>query len=243
MANKTETTLKAGYLPILDGTNYTNWSGRIKVHLRRKELWNVCTVPMNPLATSEEKEKYNKSNFEAIAIIIPRLNTSCYNEVVNKETIDVSTLLWKKITNQYASHSVVNRGRVFMRWSNMMYDGNLQEYIDKTRSSLLDIKSVNISIPKELISYLILSKLLNHDLEQIVDWIALSPDCTKDPYLILNALQTFQTHKLNQESGFAASALISATNKKFPVKVVPLCGFGEHNPEVTSHSKSRCFEK
>jgi hypothetical protein len=100
MANKTKTTLKADYLPILDGTNYTNWSGRIKVHLCGKDLWNVCTLPMNLLATSEEKEKYNKSNFEAIALIIPRLNARCYNKVVNKETIDVATLLWKKITDQ-----------------------------------------------------------------------------------------------------------------------------------------------
>ena len=77
MADKIETTMKADYLPILDGTNYTDWSGQIKVHLCGKELWNVCTVPMNPLATIEEKEKYSKSNFEAIAIIIPQLNERC----------------------------------------------------------------------------------------------------------------------------------------------------------------------
>jgi hypothetical protein len=132
MTNKIETTLKEDYLPILDGTNYTNWSGRIKVHLCGKDLWNVCTVPLNPLATAEEKEKYNKSNYEAIAIIIPCLNARCYDRVVNKDTINTASLLWKKITDQYASHSVVNRGRVFMRWSNLTYDGNLQNYIDKT---------------------------------------------------------------------------------------------------------------
>jgi hypothetical protein len=155
----------------------------------------------------------------------------------------MATLLWKKITDQYTSHSVVNCGQVLMQWSNLAYNGNLQDYIDKTRSLLLDIESVDIAIPKELISYSILGKLLNHDLKQIIDCIALSPDCIQDPYLVLNALQTFQTHKLNQESGVAASALISATSKKFLVKVVPLGGFGDHNPEVTSHDKCRCFER
>jgi hypothetical protein len=116
MAEKIETTLKADYLPILDNTNYTNWSGRIKVHLCGKDLWNVCTVPVNPLATDDKKEKYTKSNYEAIEIIIPRLNACCYNEVVNKDTIDTATLLWQKITNQYASHSVVDLGCVFMCW-------------------------------------------------------------------------------------------------------------------------------
>jgi hypothetical protein len=154
--------------------------------------------------------------------------------VVDKNTIDVVTLLWKKISNQYASHSVVNCGWVFMQWSNLTYGGNLQDYINKTRSSLLDIKSIDISIPKELILYLILSKLLHHDLEQIVERITLSPNCTEDLYLVLNALQTFQTHKLNQESGSSAIAMMSSANKKFPVKVVQLCGFGKHNLEVTS---------
>ena len=100
-----------------------------------------------------------------------------------------------------------------MQWSNITYNGNLQNYINKTQSSLLDIELVDISIPKELISYLILGKLLNHDLKQIVDHIALSSNCTKDPYLVLNALQKFQTHKLNQELGASAVAMLSLTNK------------------------------
>jgi hypothetical protein len=97
MTDKIKTNLKADYLPILDGINFTNWLGRIKVHLRGKDIWNACTVPLNPLATVEEKEKYSKSNFGVIAIITPRLNARCYNEVVNKDTIDVAALLWKKI--------------------------------------------------------------------------------------------------------------------------------------------------
>jgi hypothetical protein len=60
---------------------------------------------------------------------------------------------------------------------------------------------------------------------------------------VLNALQTFQTHKLNQESGTSAVAMVSTSNKKFPVKVIPLCGFGEHNPKATSHNEPCCFEK
>jgi hypothetical protein len=71
MTDKIETTLKADYLPILDGTNYTNWSGRIKVHLRGKELWNTCTSVLLPTATNKEETKFIKANNEAIAIIIP----------------------------------------------------------------------------------------------------------------------------------------------------------------------------
>jgi hypothetical protein len=190
-------------------------------------------------ATDVEETKFVKANNEAIAIIIPCLNSCCYNKVVNKETIDSAYLLWEKISTQYASHSVVNQGRVYMKWSNLTYSGDLQEYIDKTRSSLLDIESVNIIIPKELVLYLVLGKLLNQDLDQIVDRIALSPDCTKDRYLVLNALQTFHTHKLNKasESASASALATSTTNPKFTSKVVHYCGGGDNNPLATTHSE------
>jgi transposase InsO family protein len=244
MTDKIETTIKTDYLPILDGTNYTNWSGRMKVHLRGKELWDVCTlglVTIGPLPpSSKEKAKFKKANNKAIAIIIPHLNARCYNEVVNKNAINEAALLWAAISAQYALHSVVNCGRVYMNWSNLSYKGDLQEYIDKTCSSLLDIKSVDITIPKELISYLILGKLLDQDLDQVVDQIALSPESTKDPYIVLNSLQSFYTHKMNKKEG-KATAMVTTT--KFPSKVIHYCGSSKHNPLSTNHVEARCFEK
>jgi hypothetical protein len=115
-----------------------------------------------------------------------------------------------------------------MLWSNLSYNGDLQEYINKTQSSLLDI-----TIPKELVLYLILGKLLNQGLKQIIDFIALSPDCTKDPYLVLNALQTFHTHKLNKSEAKNNAVALLTSQKKFPTKLVQLCGFGKHNPKAT----------
>ncbi|PLW21655.1 hypothetical protein PCANC_03216 [Puccinia coronata f. sp. avenae] len=202
MTDRIKTTFKTNYLPVLDGTNYTNWAGRLKVHLRGKGLWDVCMAGLTMPATDDDQ------------------------------------------LNQYASHSVVNCGRVYMKWSNLSYDGNLQVYINQTRASLLNIKTVNITIPKELVLYLILGKLLNKDLDQVVNKIVLSPNCTKDPYLVLNALQTYHTHKLNKLTPNPATALVAATpTSKFPFKVVHYCGYGKHNPEVTSHTESRCFEK
>ncbi|EHS63673.1 hypothetical protein PGT21_007276 [Puccinia graminis f. sp. tritici] len=33
-------------LPILNADNYSSWYGRMKVHLRGKDLWNVCITKM-----------------------------------------------------------------------------------------------------------------------------------------------------------------------------------------------------
>jgi hypothetical protein len=47
----------------------------------------------------------------------------------------------------YASKSVINRGRVFMKWSALTFSRDLQVFINNMRSALLDIESVGIDIP------------------------------------------------------------------------------------------------
>jgi hypothetical protein len=125
-------------------------------------------------SSDKDRLAYVKANNKAITIIVPRLNARVYNKVVNKETIDYAVLLWDRITSQYASHSVVNCGRVYMRWSNLLYGGDLQTYINKTCAPIPNIETVNITITKELPSYLILGKFLNKDLDQVVGKISLS---------------------------------------------------------------------
>jgi hypothetical protein len=68
MMDRTEIMYKINYLPVLDGTNYTNYLGRIKVHLHGKGLWDVCMAGLTVSETNEEQLKYVKSNNEAIAI-------------------------------------------------------------------------------------------------------------------------------------------------------------------------------
>jgi hypothetical protein len=136
---------------MLDGTNYTNWSGRLKVHLRGKGLWYVCMAGLSIPSLDKDRLSYVKAKNKAITIIVPRFNVRVYNEVVKKDTIDYVMLLWDKIASQYTSHLVVNYNHVYMRWSNLLYDCDLQAYINKTCASLLDIETVNITISKELV--------------------------------------------------------------------------------------------
>ena len=138
-----------------------------------------------------------------------------------------------------------------MKWSALTYDGNLQIFINNMQSALRDIKSVEIVIPPTIISYVVLGKLMKaKELDQIVDKIALSENSVKTPYLVLDALQTDYTHYLNKtmsgEQTSLATDLIAASSLsslQFPSKVIPLCGNGQHNPLVKSHSELRCFQK
>ena len=105
------------------------------------------------------------------------MNERFFNEVVNTTTIDSAHLLWTKISQQYTSQSIVNQGRVFMKWSALTYNGNLQAFINNMRSALCNIKSIEIVIPPTIISYVVLGKLMKvKELDQIVDKITLSED-------------------------------------------------------------------
>jgi hypothetical protein len=129
-----------------------------------------------------------------------------------------------------------------MGWSAEVYKGNLQEYIDRTRAHLLDIDAVGITLPLDIISYLFLGKLMHDDkLDKIVNNCAMSEDCTSSPYLVLDALQTWLTHKGSKKESDQGTA--TPGNGKFLFKIVHLCANNNHNPEATTHVESRCYEK
>ena len=109
MLERTEKdTAASNGVPVLDGSNYTSWHSRMFIYLRGKELFDCCIIPIDDSASETDKAAYNKAGHKAIAVITLRINPRCYNEVVNSTTISNPILLWKKISAQYASHSVIN---------------------------------------------------------------------------------------------------------------------------------------
>ncbi|EFP86141.2 uncharacterized protein PGTG_12097 [Puccinia graminis f. sp. tritici CRL 75-36-700-3] len=191
MANNPSELIKTEHLlPILNGKNYPSWYGRTKVQLRGKDLWSVCiTPPAEPstLAISAAPISTTSSD-HTISIIVPRLSQRCYNECVNNTTSDSAYLLWKKIAYQYTSRTVINQGQVYMTWSALVYKGDLQDYIDDTRACLIDIDAVGINVLLKVIAYLILGKIMNQDLDQIIDKLALDEKVNSNPYMVLNEL-------------------------------------------------------
>jgi transposase InsO family protein len=237
-------------IPILDGDNYTAWSSRMKIFLRGKKVFHACSSGWDETAPQDVKANYLAANNEAISFMVAHMNKRCFNEVVDTSTINSAHLLWTKISQQYASQSIVNRVRVFMKWSALTYNGDLQSFINNMRSALRDIELVEIVIPPTIISYVVLGKLMKvKELDQIVDKITLSKDSVETPYLVLDALQTYYTHNTNKTMSndcvAPATALVSSSSgpSQFPSKIVPLCGNGQHNPLVKIHLESRCFHK
>ncbi|MBW0551789.1 hypothetical protein O181_091504 [Austropuccinia psidii MF-1] len=90
-------------IPTLDGSNYSQWHIRMKIHLQSKDLLDVCEKPLSEDANTTAASKWKKASHEAINIIISRISDRVFLEVVNPTTTEKADLLWSKIKNQYAS--------------------------------------------------------------------------------------------------------------------------------------------
>lgn len=132
------------FIPVLNGTNFSVWKGRMKIHLCSKDLLDVCEKEPAEDANATTIKKWNKASYEAVGIITSRINQTVFIEVMNSKTEDNACLLCTKINSQYASTTALNRGRVWMEWEALCFKGDLQSFIQKCRKILLDVASINI---------------------------------------------------------------------------------------------------
>ncbi|MBW0538054.1 hypothetical protein O181_077769 [Austropuccinia psidii MF-1] len=248
MTNKLLEAKDSSNIPVLNGLNHSEWYRRIKIFLQSKELLDVCINQVDNDANTTFKKKWTKASSDAIILISSKLDPTIFSEVVDDETIDDAYLLWNKINNQYASKTAINRGRVVMDWEAISYRGNLDEFIIKCRKAMIDMASVNIKIPPDVLLYWILGKLCDdRNMYHLADSLAMSPDATENPNTTLNRLQSFARHQESKHHSLAvgkdSAALVTTTNtsSQFPSKMVYFCANGTHNPLNTTHKPSRFY--
>ncbi|MBW0501757.1 hypothetical protein O181_041472 [Austropuccinia psidii MF-1] len=134
----------------------------------------------------------------------------------------------------------MNKGTVWMNRQKINYNSNLQSYIDSTRRFLLDLQSVSILLPPEILSYIILGKLANNSsLSQIIKMITLNDSLIERPNQVLLQLQEYAKSIENPSS--SVSALVASSEHQF--KITHYCSNGLHNPKCTTHRKEDCYAK
>ncbi|MBW0531175.1 hypothetical protein O181_070890 [Austropuccinia psidii MF-1] len=177
-------------IPILDGTNYSEWYLRMCFLLWSKDLLEVCKKAIGQDATPSAVNQWNKLSFEEITTIASRINCRVFLEFINSKTSDKANLLWSKINKQYASKRAMNKGRVWMNWQKANYSGNLHHYIEEARKFLLELDSISVKIPSKILSYIILGKLARDPkLNQIIKLLTLNKEIIKKTDQILSLLQ------------------------------------------------------
>ncbi|MBW0579489.1 hypothetical protein O181_119204 [Austropuccinia psidii MF-1] len=233
------------HIPLLDGTNYSEWYLHMRFLLRSKELLDVCKNPIGQDSSTTARNRWNKLSFKAITLITSRINHHLFLEVVRPKTSDKDNLLWTCINEHYVSKRNMNKGRVWMNWQKLNYTGNLQSYIDNTQRFLLDLQSVSVKLPPEILSYIILGKLGNESsLNQVVEMITLNDSLLEKPDQVLLRLQEYanlQVAKTIAKEPNPVSALISSSEHQF--KITHFCSNGIHNPKCTTHRKEDCYSE
>ncbi|MBW0500847.1 hypothetical protein O181_040562 [Austropuccinia psidii MF-1] len=164
----------------------------MKAHLRSRDLLEVCEHPPGEDASPATINRWTNANYEAVNAILSRINKRVLLEVINSETSEKSNLLWSRINDQYASKTPANRGRVWMDWQHCFYNGNLQKYVEECRKLILDLKTVNINVPNEILTFSLLGKLGGDPkLYQLVEGLTLNKDVIQRPKIILSRLQDY----------------------------------------------------
>ncbi|MBW0579608.1 hypothetical protein O181_119323, partial [Austropuccinia psidii MF-1] len=210
---------------VLDGTNYGHWQMRMKIHLRSRDLLNVCKNARSNDTSTSSINKWKKASFEAINLITIRIT--------------------ERISEQYASKRTVNRGQVWVDWQRCFYDGNLKNYIDNCRKLMMELDAVSIVVPNELLSCSLLGKLGgNPQLSQFVETLTFNKDIIEKPMIILSRLQDFASHINHSNSSNAkkehdSSGLIASFEE--PHKIIFYCSNGKHNNRCNTHKKEDCW--
>ncbi|MBW0552214.1 hypothetical protein O181_091929 [Austropuccinia psidii MF-1] len=226
------------YIPLLDGANYTKWHLQMRFLLRSRDLLDVCENSVGQDALTTAVNRWKKLSFEAITLITSRINQRAFLEVVKPETSDNANLLWSCINEHYASKRNMNKGRVWMNWQKLNYNSNLQSYIDSTRRFLLDLQSVSIQLPPEILSYIVLGKLGNDpSLSQVIKMITLNDSLIEKPDEVLLQLQEYA--KSIKKPSSSVSALVASSEHQY--KITHYCSNGLHNPKCTTHRKEDCY--
>ncbi|MBW0532680.1 hypothetical protein O181_072395 [Austropuccinia psidii MF-1] len=229
-------------VPILNGTNYSHWKMCMKIHLRSRDLHEVCKKLVTSDASTSTVNNWTRASFEAINLITTRITERFFRDVINSETIENSQELCSKITEQYAFKQAVNRGQVLMDWQQCFYDSNLQNYIDTRQNLMMELDSVSIIVPNELLSYSLLGKLGgNPNLSQFVESLIFNKDIIEKPQSILSRLQDFASH--NQHSSRGKETMLTAltTSLDEPHKIIYSCSNGKNNNKCTTHGKAECW--
>ncbi|MBW0468570.1 hypothetical protein O181_008285 [Austropuccinia psidii MF-1] len=136
----------------------------------------------------------------------------------------------------------MNRGRIWMDFQRCFYNGNLQSYIDSCRKLLMELETVSIKIPNELLLYSLLGKLAGDSkLHQLVETLTLNEELIESPDLILTQLEDYVNLIKSKESTPTdlPSALVSTVDNSF--KVIHFCTNGKHNPKSMTHKKEQCW--
>ncbi|MBW0473076.1 hypothetical protein O181_012791 [Austropuccinia psidii MF-1] len=122
------------------------------------------------------------------------------------------------------------------------YDGNLQSYIDKIRTLMMSLETININIPAECHSFTLLGKLSSDPkIHHFIEVLSLNEELIQKPELVLERIQEFHDNSKAQVSIQVPAPTTLVSESAHLYKSTYYCTNGKHNPMCTTHTKESCF--
>ncbi|MBW0494928.1 hypothetical protein O181_034643 [Austropuccinia psidii MF-1] len=143
-------------IPILDGTNYGEWSVRVTILLRSKELLDVCKKEPQPGVSAAATNRWTKASYNAVNLI-----TACVSHKVLIEVIKLLSLMDQTegqicIKKGYQPRSCVDGSSLFLLSRNQLYECLYWGFIKNpvsywSRDSQINLQRETIDPRKQLI--------------------------------------------------------------------------------------------
>jgi hypothetical protein len=174
-------------IPRLDEKNFLHWSMRMKAHLRHRGLLKYVLEPAVPLAGAAADAVAKKHN-ETVDILMNYMTETVFESVITPDNEDSPYGIWTNIISRFASTTVNNKGRVWLKFMRYEYKGDLAVYITDMHRMLTEIAVCKLGVPENILSFSILSKL-SEDMYNVVDNIIMNEVICESPSATLTKLQ------------------------------------------------------
>ncbi|MBW0534369.1 hypothetical protein O181_074084, partial [Austropuccinia psidii MF-1] len=188
--------------PILDGKNFPLGSILIDVELLARGLCDICNSDLFPGGNAITTNNWNQSNIEAVQLILSKLHPEVIVSVVDGIKFKNAKALWTKINNKFASQTVTNRGRTWVQWECLRFNGNIKEYVKACSNILFNIAGIGISLPQDIMAYSILGKISrdSNAYDHAIDLMVLTMNSNINPQIVLDKLSELIQHKNTKNS-------------------------------------------
>ncbi|MBW0524372.1 hypothetical protein O181_064087 [Austropuccinia psidii MF-1] len=113
--------------PLLDTKNYPLWNIMMYVELTEQGLKDICGSEIASNSDITTIRNWNRPNGKPFHRILSIIHPTLLVNFVDTITSRNAKALWQRIKNKFASHTVVNRGRMWLRWEYLCFNGNIKE--------------------------------------------------------------------------------------------------------------------
>lgn len=140
-------------IPQLTEENYSTWKDKMTALLDLRGVLNTLqSGAKNSTLTTEV-------NAELKLLIISKMDIVTHNNIVTAENRGSAKLLWKAITERFASSQASNRAQIFNEFLYVKFrEDAIKAFVTDIKVTIKKLVNVGINLPQDILAYLILFK-------------------------------------------------------------------------------------